>query len=196
MDTQSSTIIDQISQNPFLLAHIFKFLTCQELLKLAKICENFHDLIVNHIWKLKYENLHILEFMSKYIISNVTPNEILLEKDYKEFLQLNVNNIKQLKISTFSMLNKCSITFQLNLEFSNLSELSVRDVKFMADDIKCITRNFPYLRKFDIKNCFRANGAAIHTMKDLDNDIFERLMHLEVLKIEHTFQNVYYRKQL
>lgn len=196
MKSQHLNVVNQIFFNPYLLANIFQHLTCQEQLKFAKICNNFQYIIINHVWKSKYKNLHILEFMSKYVLLNVVPNEILNENDFREFLQLNDENIKELKVNTFSMLNKCSIMFDMDLRFSNLIQLSVRDVKFTVENINNLPRIFPNLKKVCIKHCYRANGAAIHTIKDFDIDIFQKLSGLEELKIDNIFQNVYVRNQI
>lgn len=186
---------ENILHNPLLLENIFKFLSLKEQLKLTKLCSQFQEVIIYHIWKIEYKKLHVLEVMAKYIILNILPNENLSENDFKEFLKFNVLNIKELKINTFSLLNKCSIIFQLHLIFPNLSKLSIRNIKLTKEDIKGLWTCFPNLQIFSIKCCFRANGAAIHTMKDFDDEVFRHLKTLQMLIVDHTMQNVYLRKK-
>lgn len=195
MESQQSTSINRIVNNSLILSHIFQYLNCTDQLNNAQVCVNFLHVIVNHIWKIKYKKLHVLQFMHKHVILSVMPNEALNEHNYKRFLALNSHNIQELNVNNFSTLKKSCLIIELPLAFPNLLKLSVRDIKFTQLNIENVLRNFANLKCIHLKNCFLENGAAIHTLADFDSEIFLKMRFLEEVKIQHSIvlENVYMR---
>ncbi|KNC30807.1 hypothetical protein FF38_01079 [Lucilia cuprina] len=112
MENHRLQVVNKVTQNPYLLAYIFKFTSCQTQLKLIKISGYFQYVIQYHIWKVKYQNLKIEEDKPSYTIASVKPEEILRQIHFQEFLYLSVDIIKQLSISSYSYQQR-SIIFQL-----------------------------------------------------------------------------------
>ncbi|KAI8126262.1 hypothetical protein CVS40_3829 [Lucilia cuprina] len=187
MENHRLQVVNKVTQNPYLLAYIFKFTSCQTQLKLIKISGYFQYVIQYHIWKVKYQNLKIEEDKPSYTIASVKPEEILRQIHFQEFLYLSVDIIKQLSISSYSYQQR-SIIFQLERVFPNLIALRLESFLFKGnEDYKYLRKIFPNLKKLYIKNCF-ADNSLTHPIISKDNlprEIFVQWPYLEELRIKH-----------
>lgn len=182
MDNQQLEIVEKVCSNPYLLANIFKFLTCQEQIKLTKVCDDFHYIIINYIWKHKYKQLHVREG-TEFTIVNVQPNECFTESDFRDFLYLNADNITELSFPILYIRVRL-IIFNLDIKFSNLIELAVQHVMLTEEDLQHLSKIFPFLKKLCIKNCFAKNYKPLRIHDDLRCNIYHIFSTLQHLQIE------------
>ncbi|XP_013114123.2 uncharacterized protein LOC106091676 [Stomoxys calcitrans] len=167
------------------LLHIFKLLNIKDQLSLAQVSEQFRYLIVSGIWSRRFRNISTHE----------TCFQSLSIMEYKNFFQLNAENIRILHIEDTkhfaftSYLNRYTnrpdFSFYFSLRMANLKELYCHDQRLHDGYIEMLSKYCPLLEIFHTEST-HITGAYMDHLPMLR----EARMGDRIIKFERSYSQV------
>ncbi|XP_013107000.1 uncharacterized protein LOC106086751 [Stomoxys calcitrans] len=192
----SALNLNELFNNLDVVEHITGFLDCKDQLTLARVCSQFHVIIVDYVWKCKYRQLEIcFDTDDTYAINNsprsweeicVDQNCIdyehkenrffLDQSDVKEFLQLNRNTIENFSLICF---NLKYAELDLDIALPNMTTLLLHGIPLSDNNLKYIARNCPHLEVLILWSCSNSEKQKMIIGQDIETRTLTQLTKLK-----------------
>ncbi|KAI8126287.1 hypothetical protein CVS40_3845 [Lucilia cuprina] len=168
-----------------LVSYICKFLTYEEQFELTQVSSELENIIVNYVWKTKFQEIQIIIIQTRFVVSDTTQpvpkydhNDLtsdiwqrkgflLTRQNMEIFLKLNKNNIKKLQL--IAEKNSTQYAWSFWQTFPNLTELCCCNMKLKNIDLQRIAEIFRKLDTLILYNCYLEKGIDIQNIKDIKN---------------------------
>ncbi|XP_011295229.1 uncharacterized protein LOC105262298 isoform X2 [Musca domestica] len=203
MEHQNMDIWKEILANGTVLEKIFGHLCLDDQIKCIGICEAFHRIITNRVWKKKFRELNIYKTPYISVISNVGRTERESEDcewlqetltakmavRYEQcniFLQQVARHVAKLRVYSeyFVLRESMGVAFRRIQLFGNLRELQYYQMVVTDDHLIIVAKFCSKLRKLALNECHCSEWHCLIPGYNLNIDILVSMAQLRELAVK------------